>query len=166
MKIILVTSVPASWPLRGQPAGLWRSATSTYEWFVRTAKYEKFVRTSSTAGQITGLFTVQVIEPPRGRVENSLSENFLQPALTIWSRLAPRWGQPKAVEKISIFDCGGVHHNMEEGCSNTLIFLEFPFFRVYVRILSVYILFTKYSRVNPQDIQNLVFHRFLTDHVY
>ena len=49
------------------------------------------------------------VEPPRGRVENSLSENFLQPALTILSWLAPRWGQPKAVKKISIFDCGGVH---------------------------------------------------------
>jgi hypothetical protein len=41
-----------------------------------------------------------VLDPPRGRVENSHSENFLQPALAIQSWQAPRWGQPKAVEKI------------------------------------------------------------------
>jgi hypothetical protein len=38
----------------------------------------------------------------RGDRSKILPENFLQPALTIRPRLAPRWGQPKAVEKIFI----------------------------------------------------------------
>ena len=69
-------------------------------------------------------FRETFIEGRRGSGSKILFENFLQPALTGWSWLAPPRGQPKAVEKIflrKIFDCGGNYHNGGMGASAPII---------------------------------------------
>jgi hypothetical protein len=62
----------------------------------------------------------------RGGGSKILGKNFLQPALTGWSRLAPRWGLPKVVKKIflqKIFDRGGdTYYNSE--CLRLMFFIK------------------------------------------